>query len=71
MDTITEQACLTTAEGSLASLTAVPREDHTNRAALGLEPAVPLRMVILLSASVPLPLPVSLAPLPQLPDDLY
>ena len=34
-------------------------------------PAIPMHMTVLLSTSAPLALPVSLAPLPLLPDDLY
>ena len=34
-------------------------------------PAIPMHMTVLFSTSAPLALPVSLAPLPLLPDDLY
>lgn len=44
---------------------------QSGTAAVGIVPAVPMRMTVLLSVSVPLSLPVSLAPLPRLPDDLY
>jgi hypothetical protein len=44
---------------------------QSGTAAIGIVPALPMRMTVLLSVSVPLPLPISLAPLPRLPDDLY
>lgn len=43
----------------------------TGGTAVGLVPAVPLRVTVLLSTSVPWALPLSLAPLPAFPEDLH